>query len=331
MPVGKMSSRQNSNLSGGSLSVAASSSRSRSKSSTASTASYTDDYMKKHDESISPMLRVSTWCCDGIANQVDSLDILLFNEGEPIDIMLLQATKQPCPSIDGYQYVESIAPEYDESSGVAIYWREKTIIGNTEKIDVEIQGRVIRIFLSWRYMNKDFTIINFHGYEFGKKGSRSKIELMENINTKKGLTKKRKNILGGNFNFIENVKDRATGGEESWNRDKTVRDFFMDIKNYYDINDPFFLENEENYDKNNFKIPFSHEGVARTDRIYLSNDLLQDQFETYTTYIDNPGQNDHCIVTITVNQKTSMEYKENTEEVSDTKTIPMTNEYAFFD
>ena len=43
--------------------------------------------------------RVSTWCCDGIANQVDSLDILLFNEGEPIDIMLLQATKQPCPSI----------------------------------------------------------------------------------------------------------------------------------------------------------------------------------------------------------------------------------------
>ena len=57
-------------------------------------------------------------------------------------------------------------------------------------------------------MNKDFTIINFHGYEFGKKGSRSKIELMENINTKKGLTKKRKNILGGNFNFIENVKDR---------------------------------------------------------------------------------------------------------------------------
>ena len=57
MPAGKMSSRQNSNLSGGSLSVAASSSRSRSKSSTASTASYTDDYMKKHDESISPMLR----------------------------------------------------------------------------------------------------------------------------------------------------------------------------------------------------------------------------------------------------------------------------------
>merc|ERR1712198_691687 len=92
------------------------------------------------------------------------------------------------------------------------------------------------------------------------------------------------------------------------------------------MEDPFFLENEENYDKNNFKIPFSHEGVARTDRIYLSNDLLQDQFETYTTYIDNPGQNDHCIVTITVNQKTSMEYKENTEEVSDTKTIPMTNE-----
>ena len=65
------------------------------------------------------------------------------------------------------------------------------------------------------------------------------------------------------------------------------------------------------------KIPFSHEGVARTDRIYISNELLSEEFLTKSTYIgntilfqeqirlsilfmfvDNPGQNDHCLVEI---------------------------------
>ena len=63
-----------------------------------------------------------------------------------------------------------------------------------------------------------------------------------------------------------------------------------------------------------FKIPFSHEGVARTDRIYLSQDFFSD-YSTKSTYIgikfthytyislhtfklDNPGENDHCIVTV---------------------------------
>ena len=43
--------------------------------------------------------RVATWCCEGIAGHSDSLDIILFNDGSPIDIMLLQATQQPCPHI----------------------------------------------------------------------------------------------------------------------------------------------------------------------------------------------------------------------------------------
>ena len=84
-------------------------------------------------------------------------------------------------------------------------------------------------------MNKTFTVINFHGYGFGKKGNRSKIELMENLLDRKGLTKKRKNILGGNFNFIENVDDRKNGGEETWNKEKSVREYFLGIRKEYDI------------------------------------------------------------------------------------------------
>lgn len=92
-------------------------------------------------------VRVATWCCDGVASQTDSLDVLLFNEGQPIDILLLQSTQGPCPImgilmceiainmnlkyLDGYQFVESIAPEYDQTSGVAIYWRDLVSYSST--------------------------------------------------------------------------------------------------------------------------------------------------------------------------------------------------------
>ena len=41
--------------------------------------------------------RVATWCCDGVASQTDSLDLMLYNEGQPLDILLLQSTQGPCP------------------------------------------------------------------------------------------------------------------------------------------------------------------------------------------------------------------------------------------
>ena len=56
-------------------------------------------YLLLYSRSNDSLYRVATWCCDGIANQTDSLDILLFNEGQPIDILLLQSTQGPCPMI----------------------------------------------------------------------------------------------------------------------------------------------------------------------------------------------------------------------------------------
>ena len=66
--------------------------------------------------------------------------MLLFNQGEPLDVLLLQGTKKSVPVIgklgklvvdqpsfftDGYIHVESAAPKYDMEAGVAIYWREE--------------------------------------------------------------------------------------------------------------------------------------------------------------------------------------------------------------
>lgn len=140
-------------------------------------------------------LRVATWCCEGIAGHSDSLDIILFNDGSPIDIMLLQATQQACPHIEGYQFVESVAPEYDPSAGVAIYWRDLTVRGNNEKFDSELAGRIVKINLAWRETKASFNVVNFHGFSFGKKGNRSKIELLELLRERNGLDKRRKIFL----------------------------------------------------------------------------------------------------------------------------------------
>ena len=67
-------------------------------------------------------------------------------------------------------------------------------------------------------------MVNFHGYGFGKKGIRSKIELLENLRDRKGLNKKKANILAGNFNFVEHKQDRKSGTEEAWSKEKNIRD-----------------------------------------------------------------------------------------------------------
>ena len=100
---------------------------------------------------------------------------------------------------------------------------------------MEIPGRVLRTQLSWRFARTTFNVVNFHGYGFGKKGSRSKIELMENLRGKKGLSKKRKNILGGNFNFVEFQEDRKNAAQESFAKDKSVRDFFSVVSKNFSL------------------------------------------------------------------------------------------------
>ena len=78
--------------------------------------------------------------------------------------------------------------------------------------------------------------MNFHGYGFGKKGVRSKIELMENLREKKGLNKKKANIFGGNFNFVEYKQDRKAGDRDDfWSKERNIRDFFSVLKKNFSL------------------------------------------------------------------------------------------------
>ena len=81
--------------------------------------------------------------------------------------------------------------------------------GNTEKSESELAGRIIKVNLAWRENKSNFNVVNFHGYSFGKKGNRSKIELLELLRKRQGLARKKRNILGGNFSFVEHIKDRT--------------------------------------------------------------------------------------------------------------------------
>ena len=107
----------------------------------------------------------------------------------------------------------------------------QSIKGSTDKFDVEIPGRIIRIHLTRRLTRESYCVLNFHGYGFGKKGVRSKIELMENLREKKGLSKKKGNIFGGNFNFVEYKQDRKAGDRDDfWSKERNIRDFFSVLK-----------------------------------------------------------------------------------------------------
>ena len=87
----------------------------------------------------------------------------------------------------------------------------------------------------FRFGKTSFSVVNFHGYAFGKKGMRSKIELMENLRGKKGLSKRKTNILGGNFNFVEHPRDRKIGGEETFAKEKNIRDYFSILSTNFSI------------------------------------------------------------------------------------------------
>ena len=56
------------------------------------------------------------------------------------------------------------------------------------------------------------------------------------LRERNGLDRKKKNILGGNFNFVEQRQDRKReGAEEAFNREQQVRDFFVNLSKKFKI------------------------------------------------------------------------------------------------
>ena len=50
------------------------------------------------------------------------------------------------------------------------------------------------------------------------------------LRERNGLDRKKKNILGGNFNFVEQIEDRKReGADDAFNREQQVRDFFVNL------------------------------------------------------------------------------------------------------
>ena len=120
---------------------------------------------------------------------------------------------------------------------VSTYVILQSVKGSTDRFDVEIPGRIIRVHLTWRVSRESYCVVNFHGYGFGKKGVRSKIELMENLRERKGLSRKKGNIFGGNFNFVEFKQDRKTGDsrDDFWTKERNIRDFFSVLKKNFSL------------------------------------------------------------------------------------------------
>ena len=60
--------------------------------------------------------------------------------------------------------------------------------------------------------------------------------MMENLREKKGLSKKKGNIFGGNFNFVEYKQDRKAGDRDDfWSKERNIRDFFSVLKKNFSL------------------------------------------------------------------------------------------------
>ena len=56
------------------------------------------------------------------------------------------------------------------------------------------------------------------------------------LRERNGLDRKKKNILGGNFNFVEQIEDRKReGADDAFNREQQVRDFFVNLSKKFKI------------------------------------------------------------------------------------------------
>ena len=56
------------------------------------------------------------------------------------------------------------------------------------------------------------------------------------LRERNGLDRKKRNILGGNFNFVEQIQDRKReGAEEAFNREQQVRDFFVNLSKKFKL------------------------------------------------------------------------------------------------
>ena len=77
--------------------------------------------------------------------------------------------------------------------------------------------------------------MNFYGYMSSKKGNKRRIDLVEKLKGLKGMNRKKKNILAGNFNIVDNDRDRNSGAGEVIRKEKPVKDKFVAICREFDI------------------------------------------------------------------------------------------------
>ena len=77
--------------------------------------------------------------------------------------------------------------------------------------------------------------MSFHGYMASKKGNRRRVELLGRLGGNRGLSKKKKNILGGNFNFVEQEQDRKPWARDTFIKEKPLREKFATISKDFNL------------------------------------------------------------------------------------------------
>ena len=244
--------------------------------------------------------RIVSWNMNGLRkNQSSTADKLAFLDNHfpnaQFDILILLETHhkdaEDLPE-DLFKYQTSHhlihTPTQNETyAGIVVL-----ISKEFERIqeNASLPGRLLNFFIKHTKTKKEYNFSAFYALQW-KKFRKSEIEtIIENFEENHDLSQK--NVVLGDFNFAENVKDKGKGLSSS---DLLVSQIWQKFTSVANLVDPF-RQQQPNRKLWSYLSP-NEKGKSRGDRVYVSED--QANMITNFKYIETIFQGSHKVMTFT--------------------------------
>ena len=150
----------------------------------------------------------------------------------------------------------------------------------------------MNIKISHKTAKTEYNVTVFYGPIWGKMNKSETLTILENFKTIHQINDN--NLIIGDFNFVENHRDKGKGMSHS---DKVINLFWETFTSDIGIIDPFRVQ----CPKKKLYSFIAPTGRSRGDRVYVSEDNIKTV--TNIKYINTPFNSAHKILTFDLNEQ----------------------------
>ena len=248
-------------------------------------------------------LKCAVWNCSGIlpggstSAKLDflrytfdgSLDILVFIETHHKQMSDIEETLHTFST--NYHILHTEAPQGDPYSGIVVLVRKKFSILNCNML---IPGRLINLKINSSKENYNLSAMYGHtGHALCKSKMIAFVDQLTKVHQMSDT-----NIILGDFNFVDNVLDRANWSKIGLNNsDKLVYQIWEKLTIDLQLSDAFRAKNPK---RRMFSyVHTSHNAKSRLDRVYVSDKSVNDivKYHILTQFVKS-----HRIVTFSIRE-----------------------------